>query len=138
MSPIVLASDEYEKKFWEAGKKLICGIDEVGRGCFAGPVVAGAVVFESTSQIPQGLADSNLLLPKKRKNLVQTIMETATCWAVAVSDVDIINKSGIGKAAQCAFVKSMQSITVVPDQILIHAFYIAGLAKSNQPPIRNG
>ena len=79
---MVFANFSIEQSLWSQGINLICGIDEVGRGCFAGPVVAGAVIFPQGSQLIQGIADSKLLNPKKRGELAEKIKDRALAWAV--------------------------------------------------------
>mgnify|MGYP001596004300 CR=1 FL=1 len=58
-----------EKELWNKGYYYIAGMDEVGRGSFAGPVAVGAVVFPQGVTLPQGIADSKLLTPKQREKL---------------------------------------------------------------------
>lgn len=129
---------DLENSLWSRGLKNICGVDEVGRGCFAGPVVTGAVVFPPNCLPIEGAADSKLLKAKDRENLAVKIKNQAISWAVGVVDVDVINKIGIGKATQLAFIQAVRSLTVLPDWIMIDAFYIDGLDKKNQQPVKNG
>jgi ribonuclease HII len=131
----------FEKPLWKKGFKLIAGIDEVGRGSFAGPVVAGAVVFSPKIKIPQGIVinDSKLVSPKRRLIASNWIKENAVSWAVGVSTVSQINKMGIVKATQMAFRKAIKKVS--PDYLLIDAFYIPyvkGLRRKNQMAIVKG
>lgn len=135
---MVFATSDYEKQLWAKGYNLVCGIDEVGRGCFAGPVVVGAVIFSADCKIPVGVADSKLLLPKVRERLALEIKECAKSWAVAEVDVETINKIGIGKATQMAFKKVVDTISLAPDFLLIDAFYISEIEKEKQLPIIGG
>ncbi len=135
---MVFSDLSIEFTLWQQGFKLVCGVDEVGRGCFAGPVVAGAVLLSDECSIPDGLADSKLLKPKVRKDLVEKIKESAVAWSIGEVSVEMINQIGIGKATQMAFVQAIKKLTQVPDQILIDAFYIEGLDKNNQHPIIGG
>lgn len=135
---MVYSSFELELSYWDQGMKLVCGVDEVGRGCFAGPVVAGAVIFPSNFEGIPGLADSKLLTPEKREYLSQIIQEKALYFAVGEISVETINKVGIGKATQLAFVEAIRNLGISPEQILIDAFFIQGLPKDNQSPIKNG
>jgi ribonuclease HII len=127
-----------ETSLWSQGLNFICGVDEVGRGCFAGPVVAGAVIFPLNFSGIKGLADSKLLKPKIREELSELIKEKAAAWSIGEISVEIINKIGIGKATQMAFVQAVKNLKVVPHQILIDAFYIEELEKHNQRPIKGG
>lgn len=135
---MVTADFTFESQLWNTGKNLICGIDEVGRGCFAGPVVVGAVIFPKDSFVIEGIADSKLLSASKREQLAVRIKNEALCWAVAEVGVPIINKLGIGKATQVAFRKVVTLLTSRPDFILIDAFYINHFDKKIQKPIVHG
>lgn len=139
---VIYATLEEEKKLWQKGFSLVCGIDEVGRGCFAGPVVVGAVIFPVNVELPAGqIADSKLLKPMQRKKLVELIKSKATSWAIAEVGVPTINKVGIGKATQMAFRKVVKSLEKKPDFVLMDAFYISrliGLTRKNQKPIIKG
>src|SRR3989344_603323 len=133
---MITATSDIEQSLWNKGYNLICGIDEVGRGSFAGPVVAGAVVFSSSSHIPSGIADSKLLKPKIREDLARRIKESAEGWAVGLIDVLYINRVGIGKATQMAFRKALAGLSKIPDFVLIDAFYINHFKRQIQKPIK--
>lgn len=132
------ATTELEVKLWDQGKNLVCGVDEVGRGCFAGPVIVGAVIFPSDALLPRGLADSKLLSSEVREVLAVEIKKIALSWAVAEISVNWINKVGIGKATQMAFRKAVKSLNVKPQHILIDAFYIKGISRRKQSAIKRG
>lgn len=129
---------DIESELWQEGYSLICGIDEVGRGCFAGPVVVGAVVFPQDVVLPEDIADSKLLKPRQREKLAEEIKKIAIVWSVAEISVRHINKLGIGKATQMAFRKSIRLLSKSPDFVLIDAFYIKHLNRKRQRPIKNG
>jgi len=135
---MVFANFSIEQSLWSQGINLICGIDEVGRGCFAGPVVAGAVIFPQGSQLIQGIADSKLLNPKKRGELAEKIKDRALAWAVGEISVPDINRFGIGEATQMAFSKAVENLQKAADYFLIDAFYIKTLDKLKQRPIPGG
>lgn len=132
------ANSLLEQSLWNQGYPLVCGIDEVGRGCFAGPVVAGAVIFSSVSKIPKGIADSKLLKPRVREDLAERIKESAEAWAVGLVDVLDINRFGIGKSTQMAFRKAIGRLSKLPDFVLIDAFYINHYRKERQRPVKDG
>lgn len=129
---------DLESKLWRKGYKLVCGIDEVGRGCFAGPVVAGAVIFTKGVNLPEGIADSKLLKPRQREKLAIRIKNQARAWAVGEISVAHINKVGIGKATQMAFRKALRLLLVQADYVLIDAFYIKHLSRKRQMPVKDG
>ncbi len=103
-----------EKKIWEKGCEFIIGVDEVGRGSFAGPVVAGAVVFKRNSKFKDGLLsevnDSKLLNPGKREILSKAIKNEAMFYSITTIGVSVINKLGIKKASEKAFRKAVSNI----------------------------
>lgn len=135
---MVYATSDIEKSLWEKGHKLVCGIDEVGRGCFAGPVVAGAVIFSPDCIIPAGLADSKLLSPKTREELSLRIKEACVCWSYGDASVEEINVLGIGKATQLAFKRAIENLTLQCDFVIIDAFLIDQYDKNKQMPIKGG
>lgn len=129
---------DFEKKLWNSGHHHIAGLDEVGRGCFAGPVVVGAVVFPKNFQLIDGIADSKLLKPRQREQLELRIKNQALVWSVAEISVANINKVGIGKATQMAFRKAIKLLEKSPDFILIDAFYVKHLNRKRQRPVKDG
>ncbi|MBI4040228.1 ribonuclease HII, partial [Candidatus Daviesbacteria bacterium] len=129
---------ELEQKLWEQGYNYVCGTDEVGRGCFAGPVVVGAVILPKSFNLPPGLADSKLVKPKLREKLSKIIKQEALAWSVAEVSVSVINKVGIGQATQVAFRKAVRSLSPRADFVLIDAFNIKHLNRKNQKPVKAG
>lgn len=132
------ATFEYESKLWDNGISFIAGVDEVGRGCFAGPVVAAAVILPQGFNKTDKINDSKKLSPKVRIELDKIIREYAVSYAISEISVNVINSVGIGKAAQMAFVNAVSSLAIKPDHILIDAFMIQALKKSNQTAIIHG
>ena len=131
----------FERDLWRGGYKFVAGVDEVGRGCFAGPVVAAAVVFPGQSDTHPDLMeinDSKLLTPQKRNRLSEVIKKHALSYAIAEIGVADINEVGIGRATQKAFLKAIMDLQTPPDFVLIDAFYIEGLTKQMQKPIVHG
>lgn len=127
-----------EKDLWKQKYQYVCGVDEVGRGCFAGPVAAGAVVFPENVNLPKGLNDSKLLSPRKREELSGLIKQISLAWFVALVDVDYIDKYGIGKATQKAFIDAINGLKIIPDFVLIDAFQINNFPQSRQMAIIGG
>ena len=112
-----LPSFRYEKKLWKCGFKFVAGIDEVGRGCFAGPVVAATVVFrpqnpKSKFQIPNKVIinDSKKLSARQRERADGWIKENAFAWGIGEAPVAIINRLGMGKATKMAFRKAVLNV----------------------------
>lgn len=101
---------KFELPLWERGLNVL-GIDEAGRGAFAGPLAVGGVIFsqEFTDQIlPLGINDSKLLSPKKREFLFDLIKKYAVFSHVEFVPLDIINKIGIGKATYLGMEKVIE------------------------------
>jgi ribonuclease HII len=135
---MVWADLSIEKGLWEQGYHNVAGVDEVGRGSWAGPVVAAAVLFPKNFTPTFQLADSKLLLAKKRLELAEKIKLSALCYAIAQVDLPHINRYGIGRSSQKAFRKAVAKLSPAPEFHLIDAFYIKYLPKGNQLPIIKG
>jgi len=93
---------------------LIAGLDEVGRGCIAGPVVAAAVVLDPSRPIP-GLADSKKLTEKKRNELSELIIEHALDWSIARAEAIEIDEINILQASLLAMKRAFNGLTVDVD-----------------------
>lgn len=135
---MIFSTLDIEKKLWNSGYSMVCGIDEVGRGSFAGPVCVGAVIFPKRCELLNGVADSKLLKPRQREKLAEQIKERAISWSVAEVGVASINKVGIGKATQIAFRKAIKLLDKKPDFVLVDAFYINHFNRKNQKAVRDG
>ena len=116
---------EFEYKF--ADKKYICGIDEVGRGPFAGPVVAGAVILPKDEEILY-LNDSKKLSEKKREELYDIIMDKAVAVGFGMEDSGVIDEINIKQATLKAMKKAIENLKnpktgekYVPDMLLVDA-----------------
>lgn len=127
-----------EKLLWNLGYPHIAGVDEVGRGCFAGPVVAAAVILPQQFDGMEKINDSKLLKPNIRQKLSEVIKKYALAFSISEISVEIINKIGIGKATQQAFKQAISKLSLRPSFILIDAFYIESLSRKNQKPIVRG
>ncbi len=135
---MIFANFSIESSLWSQGLNSICGIDEVGRGCFAGPLVAGAVVFPANSKLIEGLADSKLLSPAKRKNLDLKIKNQALSWAIGEVPADVIDRRGIMQATQAAFYLAYKNLKKVCDFFLIDAFPLKFINSQKQKPVISG
>ncbi|MEE8637732.1 MAG: ribonuclease HII [Candidatus Margulisiibacteriota bacterium] len=108
----------YERRLWKKGYKCVVGVDEVGRGPLAGPVVAAAVVFPSNVKI-KGLDDSKKLTPKKREELFYEIKKKALGIGVGRVNHKLIDKLNIGRANLLAMKKAVENLPFFPDYLLI-------------------
>ena len=129
---------DIEKDLWNQGYRFIAGIDEAGRGSWAGPVVAAAVVFSPNIKVPEGLRDSKLLTPKKREELDEQIREVAVGFAIGEVSVEGIEKRGIAVATQMAMRRALRDLDPEPDFSLIDYFTIQYIKKSSQKAVKKG
>lgn len=109
---------EIEDGFYAQGMKLICGVDEAGRGPLAGPVCAAAVVLPEHLEIP-GLTDSKKLTDKKRRELYPIIMEQAVSYGIGFASEKEIDEINILQATFLAMQRALDQLTVKPDLALI-------------------
>ena len=110
----------YEHKFRQEGYEFIAGIDEVGRGPLAGPVVAAAVILPADIYLP-GIDDSKKVTEKMRELLFQEIKEKAISIGVGIIDNDEIDKVNILNATKKAMLSAVQQLNPKPDILLIDA-----------------
>ncbi|MDY0322940.1 MAG: ribonuclease HII [Candidatus Carbobacillus sp.] len=106
--------------FWQQGIEYLVGVDEVGRGPLAGPVVAAAVILDG-SRIPSGLNDSKKLTARRRKALYGWIMQKARAVAIGVSTSVEIDHLNILEATRLAMRRALWGLPYTPQAILIDA-----------------
>ena len=111
---------EFERQYLGEGYKLIAGIDEVGRGPLAGPVVAAAVIFAEGIVIP-GVNDSKKLSEAKREFLYDEIKAKALAIGVGMADVELIDEINILNATYVAMKRAIEALSMQPDFILLDA-----------------
>ena len=109
---------EFEREKRLEGYKLICGVDEAGRGPLAGPVCAAAVILPDGVDIP-GLNDSKKLSDKKRRELYPIIKEKAVAYSIAFADHNEIDNINILQATFLAMQRAIDGLSVRPDFALI-------------------
>ncbi|MFE1244526.1 ribonuclease HII [Fictibacillus sp. NPDC058756] len=113
----------FEKQCIAKGKKIIAGVDEVGRGPLAGPVVAAAVILPN-GYILNGINDSKKLSEKKREDLYERITADAISYSVHLVQPDKIDEINIYQASKLAMTEAVCQLKVEPDQLLIDAMEI--------------
>ncbi|WP_245954550.1 ribonuclease HII [Paenibacillus flagellatus] len=113
---------DYEWDLWKSGKRLVAGIDEVGRGCLFGDVVAAAVVLPEGLEI-EGVNDSKKLSEKKRDELYDIIRDKAIAIGIGRADAATVDAINIKQAARLAMKRALEelSATVEPDYLLVDA-----------------
>ena len=109
---------EYEKKYAVLGRKAIAGVDEVGRGPLAGPVVCCAVIMP-LDDIIEGVDDSKKLSEKKREALYDVIREKAVAYSIAELSNEVIDKINILEATKLCMKNAIESLAVPPDFVLV-------------------
>jgi ribonuclease HII len=124
--PRTRARRTIENLYRRYGFGLVAGVDEVGRGCLAGPVLAGAVVLDPARHIP-GLADSKVLTAAARARLYDLICRRAVAWAVGSADPAEIDRYNIHRASLRAMARAVAQLAPQPDLVLVDAFRIDGL-----------
>ncbi len=97
---------------------LVCGVDEVGRGPLAGPVVAAAVILDPANPIA-GLADSKKLSPKRRETLSAIIREQALAWALGRAEIAEIEQLNILQASLLAMQRAVEGLALSPTHALV-------------------
>lgn len=110
----------YEHKYQKLGHKLIAGVDEVGRGCWAGPVVACACILPIGYE-NKAIKDSKVLSIKRREQLAQIIKENCLAYAIAYVDAPRIDIINIKEAAKEAMVKALANLHLKPTCVLVDA-----------------
>lgn len=117
---------EYEKKHLQNGAKYIAGVDEVGRGPLAGPVVVASVVMPlGDEDIIQGVNDSKKVTEKNRELLFDKIKEKAIAYKIEWADEKIIDEINILQATKRCMTNAVNNLGVAPDIVLIDAVNIA-------------
>ena len=108
------------------GYSCVAGVDEVGRGCLAGPVVAGAVALDPRRYIPR-IADSKTVTALERERLFARIVKAAVAWSVSVVEPDEIDRLNIHHASLAAMTRAVLGLAPQPDFVLVDAFKIPGI-----------
>jgi len=109
---------QIEEKYYDRGIRLVCGVDEAGRGPLAGPVCAAAVILPEHVDIP-GLDDSKKLSDKRRRELFPLIREKAIAYGIAFSDHREIDEINILQASLLAMERAIRMLDPVPEAVLI-------------------
>ena len=104
----------------------VAGCDEVGRGCLAGPVVAGAVILNPDRYIPR-ICDSKTVTALERVRLFEKITRNAIAWGVALADPPEIDTINIHQASLRAMQRAVMKLTPLPDFVLVDAFRVPDL-----------
>lgn len=112
---------DFENQALAEGFRFVAGVDEVGRGCLAGAVVAAAVILDLSKPLPAGLNDSKKLSEKKRLEIDEQIRRTAVAFSVAQIEADEIDRINILQATKKAMRTAIENLDPKADFLLIDA-----------------
>jgi ribonuclease HII len=113
------------------GYQTIAGIDEVGRGSLAGPLVAAAVILDKKKILFEGIDDSKKISEKKREYLYDLIIDSCICWSVSEVEPSEIDKYNLTKANIMAFERALGKLKKRPDIILADHVNVKGISSNN-------
>jgi len=117
-----------ETPLWEGGLLRVAGLDEAGRGAWAGPVTAAAVILPADSAILKrlhGVRDSKCMTPKQRETWEKSIMHTALGWGVGHASNHEIEEVGIVQATRFAMQRALAALAIRPDYLLLDAVVLS-------------
>ena len=120
-----------EQELWQRGFTRLAGIDEAGRGAWAGPVSAGAVILRpdpAVLELLNGVRDSKQMTPRSRAEWAVRIRETALAWGVGMADSEEIDAIGILPATRLAMRRALEKLSPAPQHLLIDALRLPGIA----------
>lgn len=121
----------FERLHWQGGDNCVAGVDEAGRGAWAGPVSAGAVILPPDARIQQQLCDvrdSKQMLPAARAFWAERIRACVQAWGVGFASSQEIDRLGIIAATRLAMSRALAVMPVRPDALLIDALLLPGLS----------
>jgi len=121
----MLGSD-FERMAHGEGFLFVAGVDEVGRGCLAGPVVAGACILDLSKPLPEGLDDSKKVTPEKRELIAEELKETAVAYSIGRVEAEEIDRINILEATKKAMLAAIEALSPAADYLLIDALQLKG------------
>lgn len=122
---------DYESAGWSQGYRLIAGIDEAGRGAWAGPVVAAAVILpldEAAFHLLADVRDSKLMTPRQRDRCFPLICGCALAYGVGFAHARVVDADGIVPATRAAMRQAITHLSAQPDYLLIDAVTLQGVS----------
>jgi ribonuclease HII len=115
---------DFEDLARELGFQFIAGVDEVGRGCLAGPVVAAACILDASKPVPDGLNDSKKLAAKQRDEISTELQNNAVAFAIGAVEADEIDRINILEATKKAMLRAIAALQPAADYLLIDALQL--------------
>lgn len=126
---------EREAALWAKGFRLVAGLDEVGRGPLAGPVVAAAVVFAPGQAAIEGLRDSKVMSPSERERVAEEVRAVALHWALGAASVREIDRINIRRASALAMRRALERLPITPDHVLVDGTPLPELGMAHEPVV---
>src|ERR1044071_6804571 len=115
---------DFEDEARRGGFRFVAGVDEVGRGALAGPVVAAAVILDPERSVPEGLDDSKKLTARQRERLAGEILQTAVAFTVGQVEPEEIDRINILQASRLAMLEAIKQLDPCADYLLIDALQL--------------
>lgn len=131
-----LICTKFEDEARSRGHGLVAGLDEVGRGALAGPVVAAAVILDPDAPLPEGLDDSKKLTPLQRERIAAELRERAVCYSVGVISHEEIDRTNILLATRRAMCEALKGLRPCAEFLLIDAVQLKESALPQRAIIR--
>jgi ribonuclease HII len=107
-----------ERQLWESGRDVVVGVDEVGRGAWAGPLTVGAAVLPKDRRVYK-VRDSKLLTEPEREALFERIADWCQVWSVGHASHEECDQLGMSEAQRLAARRALQALAIEPDQVLV-------------------
>ena len=129
----------HEQKLWENGVRWIAGLDEAGRGAWAGPVVAAVAILPNVPDLEKilfGVRDSKQMNVRQREIWVEKIKVTALSWGIGSSDNKEIDSLGILPATRLAMMRALTQLSIQPEHLLIDAVQLSSIEISQSALIK--
>jgi ribonuclease HII len=117
----------FEELAWSDGFKAVAGIDEVGRGCVAGPVIAVACILDPNKPLPDGLNDSKQVAQERREEIAAELKENCVAYAIGTVDAPEIDRINILEATKVAMRHAIADLTPSADYLLVDALQLKGV-----------
>lgn len=118
---------DFELQARSEGYRFVAGVDEVGRGCLAGPVVAAACVLDCEGEAPDKLNDSKKLTAKQRETIAEKLKTCAVAFSIGVVEPEVIDRINILEASKLAMVKAIEGLVPAADYLLLDAVQLRQL-----------
>ena len=119
---------DFELQAKAEGYRFVAGVDEVGRGCLAGPVVAAAWIMDCDGEVPEKLNDSKKLTAKQRETIAEKLKGCAVAYSIGVVEPEVIDRINILEASKLAMVKAIEGLQPAADHLLLDAVQLRQLS----------